>query len=121
MDDVIVFDIETQKSFDEVGGRRNLHLLGISVLAAYSYNREKTFVFEEKNLSQFKELGFPLLIGPSRKSYLGKILGSGIDDRLEGTLAAVTVCVLNGADIIRVHDVKECKKAVAVAGAITKA
>src|SRR3989338_1524750 len=74
-----------------------------------------------KNLSKFKELGFPVLIGPSRKSYLGKILGSEVDDRLEGTLAAVTVCVLNGADIIRVHDVKECKKAVVVAGAITKA
>ncbi len=56
MKDTIVFDIETQKSFDEVGGRENLHLLGISVVAAYSYNHSKTFVFEEKNLNQFQKL-----------------------------------------------------------------
>jgi len=51
-----VFDIETQKSFEEVGGRENLHLLGVSVLAAYSYEHNKTFVFEEKNLAQFQKM-----------------------------------------------------------------
>lgn len=56
MKDTIVFDIETQKSFDEVGGRNNLHLLGVAVLAAYSYERGKTFVFEEKNLNQFQKM-----------------------------------------------------------------
>lgn len=56
MKDTVVFDIETQKSFEEVGGRENLHLLGISVVAAYSYNHDKTFVFEEKNLNQFQKL-----------------------------------------------------------------
>lgn len=56
MKDVIVFDIETQKSFDEVGGRENLHLLGLSVLAAYSYNYGKTFVFEEKNVRDFQKM-----------------------------------------------------------------
>jgi len=78
MDDVIVFDIETQKSFDEVGGRRNLHLLGISVLAAYSYNREKTFVFEEKNLSQFKKMleNCGLLVGFNSEGFDIPILQS---------------------------------------------
>lgn len=56
MKDIIVFDIETQKSFDEVGGREKLHLLGISVLAAYSYNYNKTFVFEEKNIHDFQKM-----------------------------------------------------------------
>lgn len=56
MKDKLVFDIETQKSFEEVGGKENLHLLGISVLAAYSYRRGKTFVFEEKNLNQFQKM-----------------------------------------------------------------
>lgn len=56
MDDTIVFDIETQKSFDEVGGRDKLHLLGLSVLAAYSYKRDKSFIFEEKNISQFQKM-----------------------------------------------------------------
>jgi len=65
MKDVIVFDIETQKSFDEVGGRENLHLLGLSVLAAYSYNYDKTFVFEEKNVRDFQKMidGAETLIG----------------------------------------------------------
>ena len=56
MKDILVFDIETQKSFEEVGGRENLRLLGVSVLAAYSYEYDKTFVFEEKNLVQFQKM-----------------------------------------------------------------
>jgi len=71
-----------------------------------------------KNLRSFKELGYPLLVGPSRKTFMGKILNLEAQDRLEGTLAAVTACVLNGADILRVHDVKECKRAITIAHAI---
>lgn len=56
MDDKIVFDIETQKSFEEVGGRDKLHLLGISVLAAYSYNYKKCFVFDERNIIDFQKM-----------------------------------------------------------------
>lgn len=74
-----------------------------------------------KHLQTFKELGYPLLIGPSRKAFIGKILNLDVDQRLEGTLAAVTACVLNGADILRVHDVKECKRAIAIADAIKSA
>jgi DEAD/DEAH box helicase domain-containing protein len=56
--DIIVFDLETKKSFQEVGGkgREKLGLLGISVLGAYSYNQDKFFVFEESELSQFDDL-----------------------------------------------------------------
>lgn len=71
-----------------------------------------------KHLQEFKTLGYPLLIGPSRKTFIGKILNAEPDNRLEGTLAAVTACVLNGADIIRVHDVKTCKRAIQIAHAI---
>lgn len=65
MKDTLVFDIETQKSFDEVGGRDNLHLLGISVLAVYSYNHNKSFVFDENNITQFQKIldGAETLIG----------------------------------------------------------
>lgn len=56
MNDTIVFDIETQKSFEEVGGRDKLHLLGISVLAAYSYNYKKCFVFDERNILDFQKM-----------------------------------------------------------------
>ena len=73
-----------------------------------------------KRLSEFKELGLPILIGPSRKSFLGKITGDPTGQRLEGTLAAVSVAVMNGAGAVRVHDVKACKRAVQVVDAVRK-
>jgi len=71
-----------------------------------------------KHLQTFKALGYPLLVGPSRKAFIGTITGNPVQDRLEGTIAAVTVAVLNGAHIVRVHDVKECKQAIQVVEAI---
>lgn len=69
-------------------------------------------------LSHFKCLGRPILIGPSRKSFIGAILNLPVEERLEGTLAAVVACILNGANIVRVHDVKEARRAALVADAI---
>ncbi|HNW29184.1 MAG TPA: dihydropteroate synthase [Spirochaetota bacterium] len=59
-----------------------------------------------KNLHEFKELGFPVLVGLSRKSLIGKLYRAE-EDRLPATIALNAASVLNGADIIRVHDVKE--------------
>jgi len=58
-----------------------------------------------RRLAELKELGRPLLIGPSGKSFIGKILGLPVDERLEGTTAAVAVGIANGADVVRVHQV----------------
>ncbi len=58
-------------------------------------------------LDELKSLGFPLLVGPSRKSFIGRVLDLPVEDRLEGTAAAVAVSIVRGADIVRVHDVKE--------------
>ena len=58
-------------------------------------------------LDQFKKLGFPILLGASRKSFIGYTLELPPDERLEGTAAAVTLGIARGADIVRVHDVKE--------------
>jgi len=74
-----------------------------------------------KNLSKFKELGYPILLGASRKSMIGMILDLPVEERLEGTLAITAIGVVNGADIIRVHDVKENYRAVKVAEAIKNA
>ncbi len=64
---------------------------------------------------------FPILIGTSRKSFIGKLLdGAPADERLHGTIASVAASVLNGADIVRVHDVKAVVEAVRVADAIKK-
>ncbi|MBN1354818.1 dihydropteroate synthase [bacterium] len=59
-----------------------------------------------RHLDRFRSMGYPVLVGPSRKSFIGEILNLPVHDRLEGTLAAVGVCMFFGADIIRVHDVK---------------
>lgn len=59
-----------------------------------------------KRLREFTSMGYPLLIGTSRKSFIGKILDVPVDDRLEGSLAAAAVSILHGAHILRVHDVE---------------
>ena len=69
-------------------------------------------------LSRFRSLGYPILIGPSRKSFIWTILDLPIEERLEGTLAAVVASILNGANVIRVHDVKEARRAARIADAI---
>lgn len=71
-----------------------------------------------RHVDSFAQLGFPVLVGPSRKSFIGKILDLPVDQRLEGTTAAVTVCILRGANIIRVHDVKEMKRVALIADAL---
>ena len=71
-----------------------------------------------KRLAEFRVLGCPILIGTSRKAFIGQILKTDINERLEGTLASVVISVMNGADIVRVHDVKAVKRAVEIADAI---
>ena len=71
-----------------------------------------------RHLDVFTTLGHPLLVGPSRKSFIGTITGRPANERLEGTIAAMTVAIMNGANIVRVHDVKECKRAIQVVDAI---
>ena len=62
-----------------------------------------------RQTKQISLLGFPILIGPSRKSFLGKYLGRKVDERAAGTAAAICYAILNGCDVIRVHDVKFMK------------
>ena len=73
-----------------------------------------------RHLKMFKPIGYPVLIGPSRKSFIGKILDLPTRERLEGTAAAVTACIMHGANIIRVHDVREMKRVAIVVDAIRK-
>jgi dihydropteroate synthase len=72
-------------------------------------------------LDRFRSLGYPILVGPSRKSFLGMALGLPPADRLEGTLAAVTAAILHGAHVVRVHDVREACRAALVADAVKAA
>ena len=69
-------------------------------------------------LPHLRRLGRPLLVGPSRKRFIGELTGAGVDDRLPGTLAAVAACVLAGVEFLRVHDVAAARQAAIVAAAI---
>jgi dihydropteroate synthase len=77
-----------------------------------------------KRLSEFKILKYPILIGASRKTFIGNICGGEeplpVEDRLEGSLATAAVAVLNGADIVRVHDVKETKRCIDILDCIIR-
>jgi dihydropteroate synthase len=74
-----------------------------------------------KRLSEFTRLGHPLAVGPSRKSFIGKLLKLEAAERLEGTLAASAAAVLNGADIVRLHDIRAGRRAVDLAFSIREA
>jgi dihydropteroate synthase len=68
-----------------------------------------------RRLEELKELGHPILIGTSRKSFIGKLLDLPVTERLEGTAATVTAAILRGVDVVRVHDVEAMTRVVRVA------
>ncbi|HSD28504.1 MAG TPA: dihydropteroate synthase [Vicinamibacteria bacterium] len=71
-----------------------------------------------RRLGEMEALDRPVLVGPSRKSFIGRVLDLPVDRRLMGTAAAVAACVLRGAHVVRVHDVREMVEVVRVADAI---
>lgn len=71
-----------------------------------------------RRLDELRRLGCPILVGPSRKSFLGKLFGQDMPMRVWGTAAAVTAAILRGADIVRVHDVPEMLAVARVAEAL---
>ncbi len=71
-----------------------------------------------RRLGEFRSLGRPILIGPSRKSFIGKVLDLEVDERLEGSLTATVLAMAKGASIVRVHEVRETVRAIRMADAI---
>ena len=69
-------------------------------------------------MEKFCDLRFPVLIGPSRKSFIGIVLDLPVKDRFEGTSSVVTAGILNGARIVRVHNVGKIKRVVTIADKI---
>jgi dihydropteroate synthase len=70
------------------------------------------------NLSSLQSLGLPLLIGLSRKSVLGQVVGSAVDERIHASIASSVVSVMKGANIVRVHDVKPTVDALKIVSAV---
>jgi len=71
-----------------------------------------------RRLGELRELGRPIVIGTSRKSFIGKIDGSDAGDRIGGTIASSVLAAADGADVLRVHDVAEVRQAITVADAM---
>lgn len=73
-----------------------------------------------QRLAEFKSLGRPILVGASRKRFIGATLGLEVEDRLEGSLAVLVMAISGGASILRVHDVRESRRAAQMADAIMR-
>ena len=73
-----------------------------------------------RRLNELQELDYPLLLGVSRKSTIGRVLGLPASDRVEGTAAAVAMSIAGGADLVRVHDVKEMVRVSRMTDAIVR-
>jgi dihydropteroate synthase len=73
-----------------------------------------------RRLAELKALGRPILLGTSRKSFIGHVLDLPVDQRLEGTAATVAIGIANGADIVRVHDVAQMVRVARMSDAIVR-
>ena len=74
-----------------------------------------------RDIGSFHHLGVAVLVGPSRKRFIGTLTDTEVEERVEGTAGAVAWCAANGADIVRVHDVKPMSRVVRVVDAIARA
>ena len=110
--DIKTFFEERLSAAEEAGIQRENVILdpGIGFGKTLEHNLEIL-----RRLEEFKQLGCRILVGPSRKSFIGMLTGAEPAERLPGTLAAVVASILNGADFVRVHDVAEMVQAACVA------
>ncbi|MGB2855083.1 MAG: dihydropteroate synthase, partial [Dehalococcoidia bacterium] len=73
-----------------------------------------------RRLSELKSLGRPILLGTSRKSFIGLVLDLPVDQRLEGTAASIAIGIANGADMVRVHEIGQMVRVVRMSDAIIR-
>lgn len=116
VDDITAFFEERLTFATRVGIRENRIWLdpGFGFGKTVGHNLEVL-----RRLAEFKKLGRPLLVGTSNKSTIGAVLGgAGPEDRAEGTAATVAIAVMNGADAVRVHDVRAMARVVRMCDAV---
>lgn len=101
----------------ELAERKGINKIAIDPGIGFGKSFEDNFTLIRR-LSEFEKFERPILVGLSRKSFLGKDLDLAPPERLEGSLAGAVASVLNGANILRVHDVAETKKAIIIADRI---
>jgi dihydropteroate synthase len=107
---------------ERVDAVKQAGVLDIAVDPGIGFGKTAAHNFEIlRRLEEFRDLGCPVLVGPSRKSFLGSLKGQReTGARLEGTLAAAVISALKGAAVVRVHDVAACRRALQVAGAVRR-
>jgi dihydropteroate synthase len=106
---------------DAVDAARNAGIQQIIVDPGIGFGKSRTDNLRLiAGLRRFEDILCPLMVGPSRKTFIGDLLQAPVNDRLEGTLASVVAAVLRGAHIVRVHDVRQVCRALAVADAIAR-
>jgi dihydropteroate synthase len=107
--------LEEQVAAARAGGVRD-----ISVDPGVGFGKTAAHNFEIlRRLEEFQSLACPVLVGPSRKSFLGSLQGQqDASKRLEGTLAVAVISAMKGASVVRVHDVAACRRALQVADAV---
>lgn len=114
--EIIAFFKERVRTLQKLGVKRIILDPGIGFGKTANHNLRIL-----NHLEEMTKLGYPIMIGASRKSFMGKILGLPIDQREEATIAVNTLAVSKGAAIIRVHDVMRNHRAIKMAEAILKA
>ncbi|MDI6605219.1 MAG: dihydropteroate synthase [Thermoanaerobacteraceae bacterium] len=106
--DVVKEVIEFLKKSIEIGEKAGIKRNSMIIDPGIGFGKTLDHNLEVMNrLNELKCLGLPILIGTSRKSMIGKVLNLDVNERIEGTAATVAVGIAKGADIVRVHDVKE--------------
>ena len=109
--------LESVKIAEQAGVKREAIILdpGIGFGKTIAQNLELN-----NRLDEIRALGYPVLLGPSRKSFIGYTLDLPADQRVEGTAASVAVGIVRGADIIRVHDVKKMTRIARMTDALVR-
>ena len=109
--DIYDFFEEKLKTIRNKGIKHDNIILDPGIGFGKTFNHNLTII---NNLKDLCNLGHPIMVGTSRKAVIGDILDASPIERVEGTIASVVASVINGANIVRVHDVKEIKKAIMV-------
>ena len=118
INDILLFFAEKIKIATSAGIKHNMIILDPGL--GFGKTVQHNFYLLSK-LNEFNTLGLPIMIGPSRKSFIGVTLDASVEDRIDGTSAAVSAGIMNGARIVRVHDVRIMKRVVIIVDRIRTA
>ena len=111
IEDIKSFLYHQSKVAEESGIKKDHIILDPGIGFGKTFDHNFTLL---RRLDEICSLGYPIMIGPSRKAFIGDVLDLPPDDRIEGTLATIVAGIMNGAKIVRVHDVKEVNRVVKI-------